>query len=86
MTLLAELDRAAAEVANAPKPSRITWFDRLPDEAQRELLAAREKYRVGGWRELSREAFARLLIKTATDRGWPVCQLTRMKSWLDNET
>lgn len=79
MTLLAELDKAAPTCRAA---IGTTWFDRLPADAQKELLAAREKYLAGGYRGVSQTSFARLLMKAATDRGWAVCRITRMKEWL----
>lgn len=79
MTLLTDLDKAVPACRTA---IGTTWLDRLPDDAQKEMLAAREKFRSGGYRGVSQTSFARLLIKFATDRGWTVCKVSRMKEWL----
>ena len=82
MTLITELDQAAKDASAAM--ARLSWFDRLPEDAKSELLAAREKFCSGGYPGLAKSAFARLLIKAATDRGWAVCKITGMKEWLAN--
>lgn len=80
MTLIAELDQAAKDAGTTL--ARSSWFDRLPEDARTELLTARDKFCGGGYPGLTKSAFARLLIKAATDRGWAVCKLTGMKEWL----
>lgn len=61
----------------------LTWFDRLPPDAQEECLAVREAFRRG---ELGlKERVARALISAAEDRGWPIAKTKRVTVWLSAE-
>ena len=75
-SLLAVVDAAASSYR-----SRITWFDRLHDDAKSELLAARKKWRDGGY-TLKRLTLARMIVEAARERGWAVCDEKRMSEWL----
>jgi hypothetical protein len=76
---LAELDAAVAAVKTARPP---TWFDRQPPEAQEIFLAARDKWRSGGY-TVRRFTLARVLIEYAVKNGWDVCDAKRMSEWLE---
>lgn len=60
---------------------RTIWFDRLDADAKSELLAARKKWRGGGY-QLRRLTLARIIVESARERGWVVCDETRMAEWL----
>ena len=76
-SLLAVVDAAASSYR-----SRITWFDRLHDDAKSELLAARKKWQEGCY-TLKRLTLARMIVQAARERGWVVCDETRMAEWLN---
>jgi hypothetical protein len=78
-TLLDEIDSAVAVTAEASR--RKTWFDCLQSDAQQVLVAARDKFRAGGY-EITRYALARVLVDHATKHGWKVCDTKRMSEWL----
>jgi hypothetical protein len=73
---LADIDAAAAVQC-----VRRTWFDALSEEAQKELLSVRHRWRDGKY-TMKRMTLARFVIKAATDRGWKTCDLKRMAEWL----
>jgi hypothetical protein len=75
-SLLAVVDAAASSYRH-----RTTWFDRLDADAKSELMAARKKWRDGGY-TLKRLTLARMIVEAARERGWPVCDATRMSEWL----
>lgn len=61
----------------------LTWFDRLPADAQSECLAVREAFRRG---ELGmKERVAKALISAAEERGWPIAKVKRVGLWLNAE-
>lgn len=76
---LAAIDAAVAEVVNA---QRVTWFDRLPADAQDTLAAAREKFYSGGYGTLKRTTLCRILIEHAAKQGWKTPKLKGMCEWL----
>jgi len=76
VSLLAEIDSLATE-ANRPR----TWFDRLPDEAQQDLLAIRKRFQAGEY-GVTRTQLARLISRAAKERGWKVREKTGMVEWL----
>jgi hypothetical protein len=76
---LAVIDAAVAEAASQ---HRLTWIDRLPDEARNLMLAAREKFQAGGYGELKRLTLARILHEHAEKQGWKVADPTRLAEWL----
>jgi hypothetical protein len=78
-TLLDEIDSAVAVTAEAAR--RKTWFDHLPADGQQVLVAARDKFRAGGY-EITRHALARVLVDHAAKQGWKVADSRRMSEWL----
>lgn len=76
---LAAIDAAVAQVVNA---QRVTWLDRLPDDARETLLAARAKFHAGGYGALKRNTLARVLIAHAAERGWKIPQAKGVSEWL----
>ena len=64
-------------VAYSPR----TWWDRLPEDAQRELLAVRERFQSGGYQG-SGTALARVLEARCAERGWKTCDHKRLREWL----
>jgi hypothetical protein len=62
---------------------RLTWFDRLPPEAQAECVAVRDAFRRG---ELGDKLpVARAIIAAARERGWVVAGETQVGAWLSRE-
>lgn len=82
--LLADIDAAVVIAVAASRP--VTWFDRLPTEAQDALLAARTKFHAGGYGDISRFALARVLVAYAKEHGWKTCDRKRMHEWLEKHT
>lgn len=76
---LAAIDAAVAEVVNA-KPA--TWLDRLPDDARDMMLAAREKFRSGGYGTVKKLTLARILYDHAEQQGWKIADPRRLAEWL----
>lgn len=72
---------AAVDAAVNNRKGRTTWIDRLDADARSELLAARKKWREGGY-QLRRLTLARMIVAAARERGWAVCDETRMAEWL----
>lgn len=62
---------------------RLTWFDRLTQEAQAECVAVRDAFRRG---ELGDKLpVARAIIAAARERGWSVAGETQVGVWLSRE-
>lgn len=77
---LADIDAAVALAAASTR--RLTWFERLPADAQEKFLAAREKFHSGGYGSLARLTLARALIDYAEKNGLRACDYKRMGEWL----
>ena len=76
---IAAIDAAVSELLNA---QRLTWFDRLPDDARETLTAARAKFHAGGYGNLKRNTLCRILIEHAAKQGWKTPKLKGMTEWL----
>lgn len=61
------------------RPGPRSWFNRLPLEAQRELLAAREAYNPESHQK---RAFYRALKAAAEKRGWRIAGEKQVSDWL----
>ena len=75
------VEEVLGNVANK-SPGCLTWFDRLPAEAQAELEAVRETFNPTVHQK---RAFARALISAAERRGWKVAKEKQVIAWLSHE-
>ena len=73
-------ERVAQRVAAMPSRPR-NFFDKLPPEAQAELLEVRRRFHAGEL-QASASALADLLIEEAAANGWDVCGPQGMRVWL----
>lgn len=76
------LDEIDAAVMHVHAERHSTWFDKLPPEPQKVLLAAREKFHAGGYGTTKRLTLARILIEYCETRGLRSCDYKRMGEWL----
>lgn len=76
---LADIDASVATIA---AERQLTWFDRLPTDAMDTLLAAKTKFRSGGYGSTKRLTLARILVNYGQEHGWKVCDSKRMSEWL----
>ena len=59
----------------------LSWFEKLPLEAQQECLVVREAFRRG---ELGLKSYAaRALISAAKERGWAIAAEKQVAEWLN---
>ena len=75
------VDEVLGSVANK-SPGGLTWFDRLPAEAQAELNAVRASFDQAVHQK---RAFARAVIAAAEKRGWKIAQEKQVIAWLGHE-
>lgn len=59
-----------------------TWFDRLPQDAQKELDKVRAAFDPALHQK---RAYARAVIAAATKRGWPIAAEKQVIVWLEKE-
>jgi len=59
----------------------VTWFFRLPEEAQKEMLAVRERFHAGGY-AAKRYQIANALIASTKNRGWELPTESTVAKWL----
>jgi hypothetical protein len=59
----------------------VTWFARLPPEAQEELLAVRSRFQSGGY-AARRHQVATALVSIAGKRGWNLPTESTVSKWL----
>lgn len=62
------------------RPGFRTWFDRLPPEAQAELLEVKKAFNFG---EHQKNAFAISIIESCRERGWPTAGRQGVIDWLE---
>jgi len=74
------VDRVAERIAATPSRPR-NFFDKLPPEAQAELLEVRRRFQAGEL-QASASSLAELLIEEAATSGWEVCGPQGMRVWL----
>lgn len=67
--------------ASASKPGFLSWFERLPPEAQAELEAVRQSFNP---KAHQKKAYCRAIIEAATERGWETSGIQGVLSWLNN--
>ena len=72
------LDDVLSSVANH-RPGQRNWFDRLPAEAQHELLAVRKAFDPAVHQK---RAFYRALKTAAEKRGWQLVGEKQFSDWL----
>lgn len=72
------LNDVLSSVANH-KPGARTWFERLPPEAQQELLAVREAFDPTLHQK---RAFYKALKTAAEKRGWQLAGEKQFSDWL----
>lgn len=56
-----------------------SWFDRLPEDAKRELAATRQAFDPTKHQQ---RAYARAIIEAATQRGWKTAGIQGVVAWL----
>ena len=62
------------------KPGFKTWFDRLPAEAQAELLIVKAAFNP---KEHQKNAYATSIIESCRERGWQTAGRQGVIDWLD---
>jgi len=62
----------------------VSWFARLPPDAQEELLAVRERFHAGGY-SARRHQVATALVASAERRGWKLPTESTVSKWLKNK-
>ena len=72
------LDDVLGSVANY-RPGPRTWFDKLPPEAQHELLAVRTAFDPAVHQK---RAFYRAIKVAAEKRGWHIASEKQISDWL----
>ena len=71
-------DEVLASVANS-RPGGMTWFDRLPPDAQQEMLRLREAYDPAVHQK---RAFYKALKAATEKRGWHIAGEKQFGDWL----
>jgi hypothetical protein len=72
------IDEVLGGVANAA-PGGVTWFERLPADAQEELEAVRQKFDPAIHQK---RAFYKAIKAAAARRGWHIAGETQVTRWL----
>lgn len=62
------------------RPGFKTWFDRLPPEAQAELLQVKKAF---DHDVHQKNGYAHAIIECCRDRGWHVCGRQGVIDWLE---
>ena len=75
----ASLADAVESAVQNQRPGYISWFHKLPAEAQEEFLEARRRFDHG---RHQKTAYARALIAEAKSRGWITAGESVITSWL----
>lgn len=75
------LDDVLSTVA-AHTSTPLTWFEKLPPDAQAELDAVRKQYDP---RTHRKHIFARAVIAAAEKRGWPIAREKQVLKWLEQK-
>ena len=75
------IDEVLGSVCNAT-PGGMTWFDRLPPEAQSELEAVRQRFDPSIHQK---RAFYRAIKLAAEKRGWHIAGEKQVTQWLTSE-
>ena len=76
-------DRVAERVASI-KPGPRNFFDRLPPEAQAELVEVRRRFHAGEIQS-SASALADVLIEEAAASGYELCGPQGLRVWLSRK-
>jgi hypothetical protein len=61
------------------KPGFKTWFDRLPDDVQRELEEAKSQFNPAIHQK---RAYCKAIMEAARDRGWETAGIQGVIAWL----
>lgn len=69
-------------VAQARRPGFASWFDRLPVEAQAELLAVAQAFDPARHKQ---QSYARAIIEAASRRGWQTSGVQGVIGWLKKQ-
>jgi hypothetical protein len=59
-----------------------SWFDRLENDQQEELLKIKKKFTSGGYGETSKAAVARAIIAASREEGWKTSGEQGVIAWL----
>lgn len=73
------LDDVLATVA-AHTSGVLTWFEKLPPDAQAELDAVRQQFDPALHKK---HVYARAVIAAAEKRGWPIARDKQVIAWLE---
>ena len=73
------LDEVLSTVASHTSGT-LTWFDKLPPDAQAELDAVRQQYDP---KTHKKHIFARAVIAAAEKRGWSIAREKQVIAWLE---
>ena len=76
---LSLLDDVLAK-AQGSKPGFASWFERLPPEAQAELLIVRQNFDP---RQHQKNAYASAIMAACQERGWATSGRQGVIDWLD---
>lgn len=66
--------------AKGSKPGFASWFERLPPEAQAELLTVRASFDP---RQHQKNAYASAIMSACAERGWETSGRQGVIDWLD---
>lgn len=75
------LDDVLATVA-AHTSGVLTWFEKLPPDAQAELDAVRQQFDPALHKK---HVYARAVIAAAEKRGWPIAREKQVLKWLESK-
>jgi hypothetical protein len=70
-----------ASIQQAVHSSRTGWWDRLPAEAQAELLEVKQQYKSGELKSPPHQ-LSRFVVAACTERGWPAPGVHAVLTWL----
>lgn len=68
-------------IASLPK-SRPTWFDKLKESDQADLVAIKKRFKAGGYGKTSKLSLARAITVAARDKGVSTCKAKGIAEWL----
>jgi hypothetical protein len=75
-------DEVLSQVANS-KPGFLSWFGRLPPDAQAELEAVRAAFNPAVHQK---QAYALAVIESCRKRGWETAGVQGVKAWLNKRS
>lgn len=73
------------ESITTTRPGFKSWFDALPHDAQKQLLAVKKRFMSGGYPGTGKRALARAIIAAAKENGWKTAGEQGVIYWLNRE-